>query len=105
VSGWLAVAASLLPAGFIVRLVAVWAFVLVCPGAAFLRYWPVRDRLERLVLGVALSSAVALLVAEGLVIVKAWIPWLALCILASLTSVSALGLVDDIVSRGLGRPR
>ena len=89
-SGWVALMAGLLAPSSVVRPVAVFGFVLFCPGGALLRTWPGKDVLERLTLIVALSTAVALLVAETLIIIHAWTPWGALTILAAVTTVAAM---------------
>ena len=65
-SGWVALAATWLPAGSVVRPLVVAAFLASCPGAAMLGWWPDTDRLERAVLAVALSISAALAVTATL---------------------------------------
>jgi uncharacterized membrane protein len=89
-SGWVALALTALPLGSVVRAVAAFLFLLSCPGAALVRHWPVRDRLERAVLAVAVSMASAMLVAEALMVGRAWSAELALVGLAAVTSIAAL---------------
>jgi uncharacterized membrane protein len=89
-SGWVVLAATALPSGSIVRAACALVFVLSCPGAALVRFWPDPDVLERTVLAVALSTAIAMLVAEGLVVMGAWSSWLAIVLLATITTAAAL---------------
>ncbi|MEV8590192.1 hypothetical protein [Streptomyces sp. NPDC051180] len=98
-SGWLALIATLLPEGSPVRVTAVTAFLLVCPGlAAVLALRPAaagRDArryalLEAALLAVTLGLALATLVAVGLFLVELFTATRALLVLAGLTSVLAL---------------
>jgi uncharacterized membrane protein len=90
VSGWVALAATWLPAGSGVRSVAVAIFLLSCPGTALVRrFWPGKDRLERAVLAVALSIAVSVLVTEAQTFAGLWQPRWSIAILALLTTVLA----------------
>jgi hypothetical protein len=89
-SGWTLLALTVLPAGSALRPAAVFGVVLACPGAAIVRHWPGSDRLERLVVAVATSVALAILLAEGLILIGAWSVTIALVILAGVTSVGAL---------------
>ncbi len=64
-SGWVVLAVTTGAGYSPFRAVAIFAFVLVCPGLALVRLLPVRDFLERLVLAVALSMSIAALIAEA----------------------------------------
>jgi hypothetical protein len=92
-SGWVLLALTALPSGSALRHAAAFGFILACPGAAIVRQWPGRDRLERVVVAVAISVALAILTAEGLLLVRAWSATVALVILAGVTSVCALAPV------------
>jgi hypothetical protein len=97
-SGWLTLAATLLPAGAAPRVLAVWVFALVCPGAAFV--WRAAagrrsddrrpDRLETVVVAVALSLAASTLVSEGLYLTNTFPVPRAIAALAAVTTVAAL---------------
>lgn len=87
-SGWLALAATLLPAGSPVRSLAVAAFLVCGPGAALVRrFWPGRDKLERAVVAVALSISVSVLVTELQTFAGFWQPRGSLAILALFTTL------------------
>ena len=88
-SGWLALAATLLPAGFIPRSATVALFLALGPGTALLRHWSVPDPLERWVMNVALSAAITMLLAEVQVILHLWQPYVTLAILAAFTTAAA----------------
>lgn len=89
-SGWVALAATWLPAGSVVRPLVVAAFLASCPGAAMLGWWPDTDRLERAVLAVALSISAALAVTEAQTLLGLWGPRLSMAILALITAGAAL---------------
>jgi uncharacterized membrane protein len=90
-SGWVALAATLLPAGSVVRSGAVAIFLLCCPGLALVRrVWPGKDRLERAVMSVALSVSVAILVTEMQTFAGLWQPRGSVALLALLTTVLAI---------------
>jgi uncharacterized membrane protein len=89
-SGWVVLAATALPAGSILRAALAVAFVSACPGAALGRFWPERDLLERCVLAVAISTALAMLVAEGLILADFWSARLAVSVLATITTTASL---------------
>lgn len=104
VSGWLALAATLLPAASFERIVPTVAFLVLAPGAALvgmqrrLGRWKrgrqtepgERDRLESTVLAVVLSLSLATLVSEGFFIGHAFTLTRAMAALAGITSVAAL---------------
>jgi hypothetical protein len=98
VSGWTALAATLLPDGSPPRVIIAFAFLLLCPGAgairlgdAVLRRSGLRiDRLEALVLAIALSLAVGALVAEVFFLTGTFTTTRTLGALAAFTSLGAL---------------
>ena len=96
-SGWVAVAATLLPAELTpLRAVLVVPFVLVCPGAAALRLTHPDhrgqgpDRLEFAVLSVAFSVVIDTLVAEAFFFTHSITTLRAVGALAVMTSLMAL---------------
>ncbi|PYC84037.1 hypothetical protein C7C46_08135 [Streptomyces tateyamensis] len=103
-SGWVALAATLLPAGSPVRVAVTAAFVLLGPGAAAVRPGPPGPQptaepgvarlslpaLERLVLAVAASLAAAVVVAVAFYLNHAFTVPRVLAVLAALTTVLAL---------------
>jgi beta-glucanase (GH16 family) len=97
VSGWVALAATALPAAEPLRVLLVTAFLLVCPGAAAVRLAAAQDRrarraavLETGVLTLALSLSITALVAEGFYLAHGFTAVRALCVLAALTTLLAL---------------
>lgn len=106
VSGWVALAATALPAANPLRVLLVTAFLLVCPGAAAVRLAAAdRDRrrrgqelLESWVLTVALSLSIGALVAEGFFLSRSFTTVRAIAVLAALTTLMAL-------AAAVGRPR
>jgi hypothetical protein len=85
-SGWVALAATFLPAGA-VRTACVAVFLVSCPGTALVRrFWPGRDRLERAVMAAALSISVAVLVTEFQTFAGLWQPRGSIALLALLTT-------------------
>lgn len=102
-AGWLALAATYLPAASIERVVPTVAFLALAPGAALVGMQrrlsrkrtttgqdPERDRLESAVLAVVLSLSLATLVSEGFFLGHAFTLPRALATLAAVTSVAAL---------------
>lgn len=97
-SGWLALAATALPAASVLRVSVMVVFLLVCPGlAAVLPLWPTARRgpgraaiLEIPVLSVVLSLSLSVLVVEALFLSGTFTARRALLVLAVLTSVLAL---------------
>ncbi|MGI5459880.1 hypothetical protein ACQEWB_43300 [Streptomyces sp. CA-249302] len=99
VFGWIALAATALPAGHALRVTAVALFLIVCPGLAFVTLIargvrPPRSGpyalVEAAVLGVVLSLAMSLLVTEALCLGDRLTSTRALIVLATLTSGLAL---------------
>lgn len=100
-SGWTALAASYLPAGFTGRPLVVGAFLLLCPGAASMRFWPVGDRLERAVLSVAVSAGLAVAVVEVQLFAHLWQPRATLAVLAAFTTAAVvLGRRRRVIAEG-----
>lgn len=89
-SGWIALAATWLPSAVVLRSVLLAVFILWCPGAAFMRRWPTNDPLERAVLTVALSIAIAVIVAEAQAYAGFWHPRWTVGALALITTCGAL---------------
>lgn len=96
-SGWLALAATLLPAASAGRIAATVAFLVVAPGAAAVgavrrraRAQARSDRLEDLVITVVVSLGLATLVSEALFLAHAFTLARAMIVLAGLTSAAAL---------------
>ena len=89
-SGWLVLALTALPGVQGLRPAAVFAFVLIAPGAALVRLLPLRDPLERVVLAVALSASLATLLAEAAAIGHFWHPTAMLAVLAAACSAAAV---------------
>jgi len=97
-SGWVALAATRLPAGSPPRVIVALAFVLLCPGAAAVRLGDAVlrraglriDRLEAFVLSVALSLAVGALVTEAFFLTATYTTTRAMVALAAFTTVAAL---------------
>jgi uncharacterized membrane protein len=89
-SGWVALALTFLPGGSVPRAAGAFAFLLFCPGAALVRWWPDKDLLSRSVIAVAMSMALTVLVAEGLTLGGTTSGRLALVVLAGLTSIAAI---------------
>ena len=111
VSGWVALAATALPAAAPLRVLAVTGFLLICPGAAAARLAARLDTragqqvrpvpvLAGAVLTVALSLTVATLVAEVFYLTRSFSTVRAMAALAALTTLLALSAV--LVG---GRPR
>ena len=103
-SGWLALAATALPAGSPPRVIISFAFLLVCPGAAATLLGDAalrRNRqplglLELFVLAIALSLSIGALVAEAFFLTHSFSTIGALVVLAALTSIAALYPVGKI---------
>jgi len=98
VAGWLVLALTLL-ADQPVRTIVVFVFVLIGPGIAVIRLLPLRDRLERAVLALALGMSLAALVAEAVAIAHILRPTLALAILAGLCTVAAVAEMAQAAKR------
>ena len=89
-SGWVVLGLTALPGVQGLRPAAVFAFVLIAPGAALVRLLPLRDPLERVVLAVALSASLATLLAEAAAIGHFWHPTAMLAALAAACSAAAV---------------
>jgi uncharacterized membrane protein len=63
-SGWIVFGIVAARAPTPARVIVVFAFTLICPGAALVRLLPLRDLLERAVLSVAIGLSLAALAAE-----------------------------------------
>ena len=104
-SGWLLLLACVvLPSQTPLRVAGAFVFMLFCPGAAVTRHWPSPDRLERLVVILAVSVSLAVLGAEGVVLAVARSQSLALAVLAAITSLAALAPSTGSQSRPAPRP-
>jgi hypothetical protein len=88
-SGWLTLAAEQLPPGNPARIVAVFGFMLTCPGLAISRLVS-RDTIERCVLTVALSMSLAILVTVAAMVARNNSITLRLVVLAAITSIAVL---------------
>jgi hypothetical protein len=87
--GWIVLAAMWLPAGALVRVAAVYLFVLV--GAGFsLAAMMTRDTAERWVLAIALSASLAILVSVVCTVLRNDSMVLRIALLATVNSVAAL---------------
>jgi hypothetical protein len=90
VSGLAAVAGVLGDVGAPVQPVLVFWFVLVCPGMAVVGLIRPPSLLFALTLSIAVSCALAVVVAQALLFAGAWSPVTGLIILAALTTVGAV---------------
>jgi hypothetical protein len=89
VSGLAAVASVLGEVGAPVQSVLVFWFVLVCPGMAFIGLIRPASLLFQLTLSIAVSCALAVVVAQALLFTRAWSPMTGLIVLVALTMVGA----------------
>jgi hypothetical protein len=98
-SGWLALAATVLPDGSPVRVALVLGFVLVCPGVAAVRLAQAvlrrvgarsMDGLEAVVVAVATSLALGALVSEAFFLAQSYTSTRVLTVLAVFTTVAAV---------------
>jgi peptidoglycan/LPS O-acetylase OafA/YrhL len=104
VSGWLVLASTAVGELHAIRPLAVFAFALAGPGTALVRLLPVRERLERAVLAVAVSLSVATLVAEAAYIGHVLHPAVVLAGLATICSAAAAAeLIRGVRTRCLTR--
>jgi hypothetical protein len=90
VSGWLVLGIVAAGGPAPIRVAAVFAFTLVCPGTAVIRLLPLRDLLERAVLAVALGLSFATLVGETAAIGSPARPSLVLTVLAWVCTAAAV---------------
>ena len=89
-SGWIALLATWLPAGFILRPISLAAFLVWCPGAALMQRWTAGDRLERGVVTVAMSIGLTAIVAESQAYGGFWDPRGTVAILAFVTTLGVV---------------
>jgi hypothetical protein len=82
------------------RAVPVIAYVMTVPGLACVRLARLSDRLAELALGVGLSLALAVVVAQAMIYSKLWSPTLGIAILVVTASIAAAA--DLLAAR---RPR
>jgi hypothetical protein len=93
VSGWIALGIVMAQAPTPARTIAVFGFVLICPGAALIRLLRLRDPLERAVLGLAIGLSLATLTSEAAAIGHPMRAGLVLVVLASVCTAAALAEV------------
>ena len=116
VSGWIVFGIIAVQAPTPVRAIAVFAFTLICPGTALVRLLPLRDLLERAVLGVAIGLSLAVLISQAAALSRPPRALLIVAVLASICTAAALAeaarngrRVDELdtnssLSLGLRRP-
>jgi uncharacterized membrane protein len=93
VSGWIVLGLVIAHAPATTRIIAVFGFILVCPGAALVRLLPLRDLLERAVLSVAIGLSLAALTGEAAALGRPAQARLVLIVLASVCTAAALAKV------------
>lgn len=72
VAGWVALAVQWVPGLGFVRLILVFGFVLIVPGAAVVMRMPLVNRAEQAALAIGISAAVAIPVSEAFAFAHAW---------------------------------
>jgi hypothetical protein len=92
-SGWIALGIVAAQAPTPARTIAVFGFVLICPGAVLIRLLHLRDPLERAVLGLAIGLSLAALTSEAAAIGHPMRARLVLVVLASVCTAAALAEV------------
>ena len=92
-SGWIALGIVMAQAPTAARTIAVFGFILICPGAALIRLLPLRDLLERAVLGLAIGLSLAALTGEAASLGHPTQGRLVLAVLASICTAAALAEV------------
>jgi len=92
-SGWIAFGIVAAQAPTPARTIAVFGFVLICPGAVLIRLLHLRDPLERAVLGLAIGLSLAALTSEAAAIGHPMRARLVLVVLASVCTAAALAEV------------
>jgi len=90
VSGWIVLGIVVAQAPTPARTIAVFGFVLICPGAVLIRLLRLRDPLERVVLGLAIGLSLATLISEVSALGHPVRAQLVLVVLASVCTVAAL---------------
>jgi uncharacterized membrane protein len=93
VSGWIAFGIVAAQAPTPARTIAVFGFVLICPGAVLIRLLRLRDPLERAVLGLAIGLSLAVLTSEAAALGHPMRARLVLIVLASVCTAAALAEV------------
>ncbi|HEY6311550.1 MAG TPA: hypothetical protein VIY52_12215 [Streptosporangiaceae bacterium] len=93
VSGWIVLGIVMAQAPTPARTIAVFGFVLICPGAVLIRLLRLRDPLERVVLGLAIGLSLATLVSEVAALGHPMRARLVLIVLASVCTAAALAEV------------
>jgi hypothetical protein len=89
-SGWIVLGIVTAQAPTPARTIAVFGFVLICPGAALIRLLRLREPLERVVLGLAIGLSLATLISEAAAIGHPMRARLVLAVLASVCTAAAL---------------
>lgn len=90
VSGWIVLGIVAAQAPTPARTIAVFGFILICPGAAVIRLLGLRNPLERVVLGLAIGLSLATLISEVAALGHPMRAELVLAVLASVCTVAAL---------------
>jgi len=90
VSGWIVLGIVAAQAPTPARTIAVFGFILICPGAAVIRLLRLREPLERIVLGLAIGLSLATLISEVAALGHPVRAELVLAVLASVCTVAAL---------------
>ena len=93
VSGWIVLGIVMAQAPTPARTIAVFGFVLICPGAVLIRLLRLRDPLERVVLGLAIGLSLATLIGEAAALGQPVQARLVLVVLASVCTAAALAEV------------
>jgi uncharacterized membrane protein len=93
VSGWITLGIVMAQAPTPARSIAVFGFVLICPGAALIRLLRLREPLERVVLGLAIGLSLAALTSEAAAIGHPMRARLVLVVLASVCTAAVLAEV------------
>ena len=88
-SGWIVLGLVTAQAPAPTRIIAIFGFVLICPGAALIRLLSLRDRLERVVLGLAIGLSLAALTSEMAALGQPMRARLVLVVLASVCTAAA----------------
>jgi uncharacterized membrane protein len=89
-SGWIALGIVMVQAPAPARTIAVFGFILICPGAALIRLLHLKELLERAVLGLAIGLSLAALTGEAAAIGHPAQARLVLVVLASICTAAAL---------------
>jgi uncharacterized membrane protein len=90
VSGWIVLGIVTAQAPTPARTIAVFGFILICPGAVVIRLLRLRDPLERVVLGLAIGLSLATLTSEVAALGHPARAQIVLVVLASVCTVAAI---------------